>query len=104
MYVNINQTNMSSEEVDNSSVDYTKISPVKTYMYGNTAQGKYSTPSLPNIKPDHNGVNKSQDYSSNNTSHNGFEANSLKSGASSRSRRRINYEKIIDREGVEMYN
>ena len=95
---------MNTDTKVNTSVDYTKNSPVRTYMYGAATNEMNSTPSLPEIRPGSRNANKSQDYSAgmpiNNDMGSSISSSRLNPGIT----KRINYSKYLDEEGVEMFN
>ena len=104
LIISLKQSNMNTDTKVNTSVDYTKNSPVRTYMYGAATNEMNSTPSLPEIRPGSRNANKSQDYSAgmpiNNDMGSSISSSRLNPGIT----KRINYSKYLDEEGVEMFN
>ena len=95
---------MNTDIKESASVDYTKNSPVRTFMYGAAGNEIISTPSLPEIRPGSRNANKSQDYSNGMQIHNDLSSAIMSSRLNQDTKKRINYSRYLDEEGVEMFN
>lgn len=88
---------MASNSRLSPKVDFTKDSPVKSYMYGNS--------SLPDISPNSVDLNRSQEYSSSNLSvANGIDVPNKKLRDARKHGRNANHRKIANKDGTAMFN